>query len=237
MNKRAKPADQAGFTIVELMIATAVLSTILLLVTIVMISIGNLYYKGLSQSRIQNNARSIAEELSQRIELTTNQLPVEVTSSTAPTDGEKAVCFGDIRYSYVLYKQIGTATKHVLWRDETASGCNPVPLNVDKPSAGGTELITAHSRLTALDISVSEPTTITVGVAYGDDDLLCDDGALTPQVDCNFVGVSNHMTLVMNNSQPLVGKFKCKGKIGDQFCATSQLRIIASRRLTGGSSS
>ncbi|HZL07887.1 MAG TPA: prepilin-type N-terminal cleavage/methylation domain-containing protein [Candidatus Dormibacteraeota bacterium] len=224
--------NQRAFTIIELMIATAVLSTILLLVTVMMMSIGNLYYKGVNQARIQDDARSIVDDVSQHLQLSDN-LPLSATS----LNGQIHVyCIGTVRYTYVLNRQIGTGATQspdVLWRDD-----NPVPgscattngfLNSPPPNLNGTELISPNSRLTGFSISASSPYIMSVGVAYGADDLLCDSGSAG---DCVFQGLSLHMSQIISGLAPS-GTILCKGNIGDQFCSTAGLTTTVVQRITG----
>src|SRR5689334_11132650 len=125
---RPKPLRQKGFTIIELMIATAILSTILLLVTVLMINIGNLYYKGINQARVQDNVRSISDEVAQHLQLG------DSFSQASGDNSEQAYCVGTVRYTYVIGVQIGKpapgasapAYQHVLWRDD-----NPSPGSCD----------------------------------------------------------------------------------------------------------
>jgi len=209
--KQASSGSERGFTIIELMIATSILSTILVLTTAMMINIGNLYYKGVSQSRIQQNARSITEDISQHLELNGgNVISTGPGSSTAP----QAYCIGTVRYNYILGRQIGSdASKnqvaHVLWRDNVPSGdCSALTLaqlNSSTPTDGGTELILSNSRLTAFTITpLTTPYTLSIGVAYGDSDLLTGSGLNT----------------------------LCQGGIGQQFCATAHLTVTVAQRLT-----
>lgn len=57
-----------GFTLVELMIATALFSSILLLITFGLLSIGQNYYKGKNSARTQDVARRVIDEISQAIQ-------------------------------------------------------------------------------------------------------------------------------------------------------------------------
>jgi prepilin-type N-terminal cleavage/methylation domain-containing protein len=68
---RHRSSAEQGFTIVELMIATTVLSTLLVVVAIVMISIGKLYYKGLNQARLQDNTRNAVTAIAKQLQLNT----------------------------------------------------------------------------------------------------------------------------------------------------------------------
>jgi prepilin-type N-terminal cleavage/methylation domain-containing protein len=222
--------SQAGFTIIELMIATAVLSVILLMVTVIMISIGNLYQKGVNQSRVQDNVRTVGDSLTQNLKLmsdpriTTNVLP------TGPAPGY--VCIDTTRYTYMIGTQLDLTAgqiQHVLWRDTISPGATCTPVNLTSaapnsaitPGTGGTELVAPGSRLTAFCIGNYDPTaaaflnpcgqtftspfTITVGMAYGDTNLL--------------------------TNPPYTTNTACKGSTGDQFCATDFLTITVDQRL------
>lgn len=195
----------AGFTIVELMIATTVLSVILLLVTVVMMGIGRLYYKGINQSRVQSNARSIASQMAQDVQL----------SSTIPSSGNavvsgkavKVICVGNVRYTYVVNNKIGTnGYKHVLWRDTPAGSCTVgTAADITQPLTDGNELISANARLTKLNFPamVSGLQKIELGIAYGDDDQL-------------------------TTTDPV----HCVGGNATQFCATSDLSTTVVQRVT-----
>lgn len=226
--KKLKSSD--GFTIIELLIATAVLSTILVMITIIMINIGHLYYKGLNQARVQDNTRAVADDIAQHLKLGDNFFHVG-------SGAKGAYCLGSTRYTYVLYRQISdspdaTQTRHALWRDANpATGSCPstlLDMSVNNPSAGGAELITPNARLTAFLITGTSTYTITVKEAYGDNDLICDIGLVG---DCTFDGVSPHMVAVVSGGTPPAGDIRCKGKRGDQFCATAGLTTTMVRRL------
>jgi type II secretory pathway pseudopilin PulG len=239
---RSPNSSESGFTILELMIATSILTTILLLVTIVMISIGNLYYKGIAQARVQDATRTITDEISQQLQLNGQALSAASWSSKH----EQAYCIGQVRYTYVLGTEIGKPTpgsspgpvyQHILWRDTnpTPGSCSIDPgdtgnvssvnLALPTPSAGGTEMIGPSSRLTALSITSStgvSPYRVVVGVASGDDDLLCNP---------SLAGSCTAGTAMTNWSRYQDINLKCKGKVGDQFCSTARLQTTAVQRL------
>lgn len=208
-----KKIDSRGFTIVELMIATSVLSVILLLVTGMMISIGNLFYKGVNQARIQDNVRSISDEITEQLKYSGSepvQPPAINETFSSHTFSVQVLCVGGTRYTYVLGVQIGTSSgqlPHVLWRDAAASPCAQADLTQNSPTAKGAELIAPNSRLANLVVSkTGSPYTVDTTVAYGDDDLLSGPNSTTPL---------------------------CKGNTGDQFCAVASLHTLATRRLFG----
>jgi prepilin-type N-terminal cleavage/methylation domain-containing protein len=215
--RRNLRSDNRGFTIVELMIATAVLSVMLLLVSVILSSIGNLYFKETNQSRIQDAARNVTGEISQDLELNGGQV----------TTGAGAYCIdGTIRYSYVIGKQLGSATKHVLWRDTnpTPATCNAANLNLSQPSATGVELVPANARLSDFTITTTSPYNISINIAYGDDDLLC-----TPSVASTCTSATNTMTAADYQKGDLI----CKGHAGNSYCATANLSTVVVQRITG----
>lgn len=211
--KRIHKTNQEGFTIVELLIATAVLSMIILLTTVMITSIGNLYYKGVIQSRTQANARTITDDISQHLKFTDG----DVWQSTQVYSGKtiNSYCINGARYSYIVGVQLGQIN-HVLWRDVPSGSCAPVditlvnPLNADgSASVGGTEMIAPSSRLTAFSITqttLTSPLSISVGVAYGE------------------------VSLTTAASGPDV---RCLGGAGDRFCASVYLATTVTQRSKG----
>lgn len=239
---------EAGFTIIELMIATSVLSVILVLVTILMMSIGNLYYKGVNQARTQDSVRSISDELSQHLQLS-SQPPAPSDSNDAVNKFSNLVvhayCIDTTRYSYVTGIMVDTSLggssllRHVLWRDTVPSGatCTAADLTSTNPSSGtggsnGSELIAPRSRLTQFCIGTISPTnhlcvtdtdspySVEVGVAYGSGDLL------------NYASPSSLDDVKNNLNFP---DALCKGGTGDRFCATAYLDTTVVKRLTNDS--
>lgn len=220
--------QQSGFTIIELMIATSILSTILVMVTVMMVGIGSLFYKGVNQSRVQDTVRSTTEEVGRNLQLT-NLSPI--TGSQAFPGGIQvnAYCIGETGYSYVIGRKIGTSVQHVLWRNTQATPgtCLPADLtnaNPDHINGGtnGTELITPNSRLKNFSMNTTSPYTVTIGIAYGDDDLFC-----SPSV----AGSCTASSAMTNPADYQHGDLRCKGKAGDQFCSVSSLTTTVVQRL------
>jgi prepilin-type N-terminal cleavage/methylation domain-containing protein len=79
--------SQAGFTIVELMIATLVFAVVLILITVGVLTFTRSFFKGINQSRTQNAARTVIETISQGIQFSGGEvngsLTVSATSVTA----------------------------------------------------------------------------------------------------------------------------------------------------------
>ena len=212
---------ETGFTIIELMIALSILSLVLLLSTIGIVQIGKLYSKGMIQVNTQNAARNIMNNIASQIQLG-GVVPQYMAPSAPGSAG--AVCIGSKRYSFIVNHQLTKAsTDHALWLDVMNSGstCQPISaltlattakptdlLNTLIPN-NGSELLSTNMRLTDLNItSATGFYTITVSLAYGDDDLI----SYTPR----------------SGATPAVTT--CKGGAGSEYCAIATLtQTIAPR--------
>jgi prepilin-type N-terminal cleavage/methylation domain-containing protein len=90
-----KKLDQKGFTIVELLIATAVFTTILFIVTYGIIQISRMFTNGFIQTQTQNVAVSLADQLTR---------DVEFSSSSSIGSDKEANVSGSIFYYFCTYQ-------------------------------------------------------------------------------------------------------------------------------------
>ncbi|HVX23939.1 MAG TPA: prepilin-type N-terminal cleavage/methylation domain-containing protein [Candidatus Saccharimonadales bacterium] len=228
---------QAGFTIVELMISLTVLSILLIIAAAVLTHIGGLYQKGLNQSNVQDDSRGITSQIGQDLQLGPAASFAASTSYRGIGNYQEGVfCINGLRYTYVL-GQVVDATHHGVWRDQPSGGCTtdvasmPTMTGAAAPSASGSELLNNNERLTKLTITKTPINAsdnlfaISVGIAYGPDDLLCDSG--TPN-DCKHTPTNS--THIWNPTAP-VSQVTCRGNVGDQFCATSYLTVTVENRV------
>ncbi len=194
-----KKLNKNGFTLVELMIAVTVFSVLLLLSAASLTQISRLYYKGVIVTKTHNVNRNIIEDISQAFQFSSGN----VATGSSGSNGLKSICVGNVRYTYVLNKQINSTNKHGLWRDKVASSGSCTPLNFyDNDelknsilSADGVELLEPGIRLKAISITsnddlpgsddIPEIKNVNVAVIYGDDDLInFNDSAKTQPLDC-----------------------------------------------------
>ncbi len=206
--------NQKGFTIVELMIATAVFSVVLLICTTGLLQVGRLYYKGITSTQAQETARSIMDEITRAIQF--NGGRVQPVSGGAPSF---YFCIGDQRYSFILGKQLvqtvvdaSDETPRVLVMDSNlacSSGqdlSNPAGL-----SPSSKELFAPKMRLARLEvISLDTP-----GNSY-DDNLY----------QVNIRVVSGHKD-VLNATKDACAP----SRDGTQFCAVSELSTTVLKRV------
>jgi prepilin-type N-terminal cleavage/methylation domain-containing protein len=222
-----------GFTIIELLIAMTVFSLILTAAVFGMVQVGRAYYKGVIVSRTQHTARSILDDISRTIQLSGGDIVFDGDDGDDGDVGEirtRTLCIGSVRYSVLMNAQLTESApgsddfnsgnlqaKNVFWKDEI-NGCGGENSSISQNEliAGindeGTELLGANMRVTDFQVTNQENSslyTITLSIAYGDQDLLDvvddDDG----------------------NSRTICAP----GVAGTQFCAISELSTTVMRRL------
>jgi prepilin-type N-terminal cleavage/methylation domain-containing protein len=250
MVKKHLSLQQSGFTILELMIATAIVSVVLLIATMVMIGIQNVYNKGITQENVQNDVRNIAGEITQEVQDNSGNMVfatfpyfsrlISINGGPPTTYTEDAVCIGSVRYLYVQGLQVGTAsndTAQALWRDVTpTAGCGspvpsgPVSCNPAAPSSTYTIDIlcnTPNDGGTAYIPSGATLTNFQVGQVNNSP------GPIAPLLDGNYgvavgmaIGNYNLLDTTANGGNgTLINNpdVACKNITEFQFCAASSL--------------
>jgi len=217
--RRKQSCGQKGFTVVELLIATAIFSVVLLIVTFGIIQITRVYYKGITETNTQSAARTIVDDISQSIQFggTGN---IQATSGSTPGTSY-GFCIGNQLFSYVLGYQVVDSPNSSLKQGyhglvlSAAASCggpsSPVAnLRTTANIPNSRELIGKNMRLSKLSVQPVAGTSnlwnITVKIMYGDDDVF---------------------TTVPTNPAAA-----CKNIVqGTQFCAISELNTIVEKRV------
>jgi prepilin-type N-terminal cleavage/methylation domain-containing protein len=150
-----KPASlkpkQSGFTIIELLIATVIFSVVMLVMLAAFIRTGDLFYKGISMMKTQEDSRNIVQSISDDIKFTKN--PPSNVSATISAPGPGIFCIGAHRYIYQIGHQItGAPGDYAIKRDTISfsSGCNNA-----LPGTSSEELLDYGMQLNALTINCS----------------------------------------------------------------------------------
>lgn len=178
-----------GFTVTELMIATAVFAVVLLLAQASFLQIGRLFYRGVSLSNTQETADHILQDVSGSFQ---NAVIINPGSSGNYT----YYCIGNTRYTYKIDNEISTDATP----DHSATTGNYGILKDTLPGSGGAcnmpcddtssdacppnskklhnpiEMLSDKMRVEEFDIKPSAPTSslynISIVVAYGDTNTL-----------------------------------------------------------------
>ena len=209
---------KAGFTVLELLIATIVFSVVLLLVTAGILQIARVYYKGVTEANTQNAARNIIDTISQAIQFSGGDVTTTPASPTAGTD--YAFCVGNEQFTFRLGWQVENThtpsvhrTWHALVQNSMSGGgsdCSSATgaQNLSNQAVNGRDLMGQHMRLSDLQVTNlggGNVYRVKVKVVYGDDDLL--DNPTAPNAVCKGV------------------------RAGSQFCSVSELSTIVVKRV------
>ena len=228
-----KHKNQEGFTLVELMVSTVIFSLVLMAVTVALVQISRLYYRGVTQARTQEVTRNVSDEISQSIQFSAQNVspPNYPTNTTVGPNIEPNnrgagndqfyFCVGPKRYSFAIDRMVSRDTAdnankysaHGMWVDVPSTGCAnaatpPTPLNLeDGVLSDGRELLQENMRITKLELTPinDELWTLNLNIAYGEEEF--------------FFETAD-------------GRKICEGsRIGVELCATSELSLTILRRV------
>ena len=216
LHKNRQP-KAAGFTIVELLLATAVFSFVLLVALAAFLGVGHLFYKGVSLTSTQSIANQVINDMSNNM--------IGASSVTKPTSsgGYTYMCIGNSRYTYtsvsgktvyaqdsggINYNNGSSGGNYGLLKDQLPSnGSCLAPTAATLSSNGAVEMLTTNMRVANVYIcGVNASTTlynIDIVVAYGDNSALTFGSA--PASQCG---------------EPTYPKVSCQGNYSNQaFCS------------------
>jgi len=225
LSHRNQPT-QSGFTIVELMITTLVFSVILIIITVGVVTFTRSYYKGINSSTTQDTARSVIDTVSQALQFGGSGLGC---TNIGATSGN--VQIGDQEFFYNLNKQATGSGTYALYQTPANANCSIT--TPDLSDVKGKELLSPHTRLVdfgVVAIGANGLYSVTVSIAYGDDDLLC-----SPTVVAGKCTTNNPANWLSTYTTGAVTDLRCKSQTGSQFCAVSALSTTVQTRVGGGS--
>ncbi len=196
-SRPARPKGSGGFTIIELTIATAIFSTVLLVGLASFLGIGKIFYKGVTLTETQSAGQAVLDQLSNDVQFAATVVPSQATGT-----GAQFLCIGNARYTYNLYQKVNLDahdnTSHFgLLRDVLpgSSGCaNPFGASA-VALTNPTELLGNKMRLSKLSVTpaknsvggdVQDLWNINLTVAYGDDSSLSSGGTANPVCNANL---------------------------------------------------
>lgn len=140
--------NQDGFTILELLIATLVFSTILVVATFAIIQISRTYIRGYIGSETQNTNRNIADQITQAIQLsTTGEVTLPPNSPNA--SNVYWFCVNETRYTYVYDQELTASSTPVFLQDKDSTGNCSGPGDLTNAATGTNrkELLSTHMML------------------------------------------------------------------------------------------
>lgn len=206
------PKGGQGFTIIEVMIATAVFSVVLLITITGFIQIAQVFYKGVIKTQTQQDLRQIVDLVSSNIR------SAPVVYDPININGNKYYqCIGSNRYTYIKNTRVNLAdhdtnTKFGLMVDQLPgnSPCGS-PYNAATAFNNPTELLDTNERLNHFIVSRQANLNnwvyqVDIAIAAGRDQYLSTDA--NGEAACNdrlsisqFCSVANVVTAVAGLAQ------------------------------------
>ncbi|HSW78569.1 MAG TPA: prepilin-type N-terminal cleavage/methylation domain-containing protein [Candidatus Babeliales bacterium] len=207
--------DSRGFTIIELLIATAIFSIVLIIFLSALLRISQIFYKGVNLSNTQEATRNLLQDISDDVQFFNTQ----PSPSLTPTD---YFCIGDHRYAFKKGVQVdsGLPDDYGIVR-EVMTTCEDLvkkPINITKAE----KLLDPGMQLNAISFKVinnglnNESTAVGINLSvvyYGSDNkvFLSDDPAYVN--DINSAGYNAYQA----------PDARCTGPPNStQFCATAK---------------
>jgi prepilin-type N-terminal cleavage/methylation domain-containing protein len=193
--------NTSGFTIIELLIATAVFSTVLLLSLTGFLQIGQLFYKGISATQTNTVAHAAFDSIKSDIVYDSSSTAITYRNSPISGVSRMSFCVGVNRYTYIPFHQLDSAKEATEMKNTNPSAVlswkefgllkDTVPVNTSCPDpfpTGGSasqmgaltkpvELLSDKSRVSKLNVSLLATSSgklynLDVRIAYGDDNVL-----------------------------------------------------------------
>lgn len=191
-----------GFTVIELIMATAVFSVVLLLGLTGFIQIGKMFYKGVTLSQTRETATNVSQTISEDIKRASGDVAV-----ISPN----AYCIGNHRYTYQIGQKIvsnPSPGQFALKRETYKSPGDCVTPSNPPQSTASPELLKNNMRLGRFSVTqvANNLYSVNIKVIYGDD------SDLTTTGDYNVAQCA-------------------ASEVGTQYCAVSELSTIVYRGL------
>jgi prepilin-type N-terminal cleavage/methylation domain-containing protein len=250
--KRTKRLSQ-GFTIVELMIALAVFSIILVIVLAAVMQISRMFYKGVTTSQTQSTTRTLIDILASSVQTSVEEpllyqkdnpqtvINDSLSSTLSLTGAPQLFCIGNNRYLVQLNKQVSTRgginqQKSAFLTDRVSSPisdeCSPSKYSVaqleDRLKGDSTVLMSDAKDLLGQNMRIVELSVSKVPLG-GTASSIWSIGAKIVYGDQDLLGLFDGSTLdpAVVNSQIV-----CKGsEVGAEFCSVSKLETTVERRV------
>lgn len=223
---------QKGFTIIELMVATLVFSFIMVICLTGMVQVSRAYYKGVTNTKTQEAARNIIEEIAQNIQLSGSVVTFDEPNSPGPNipnvaNGIGGVCAGNKQFTFAIDREVANSTnegnkeiKNAIVSHDVKCTDSLTLTNLNQDVTGSDRsLVPEKMRVTKFNVtrvvpgdpdtvkSAQELWRIELSLAYGDQELL----RYTDDLGANRV--------------------VCENDTGTEFCSIIELSTIVSRRI------
>jgi prepilin-type N-terminal cleavage/methylation domain-containing protein len=185
--------NNEGFTVIELLIATAVFSVVLLVFLSAFLRISQLFYKGVNLTNTQEAARNVVQSIADDIQFYHD--PPKVFGNY--------FCIGNHEYVYNIGTQYTPGTNFGIVKQNVASCAAP------GGAPNGQELLDPGMQLNKLALNcVGNQCTVTVNVVfYGSDPSVLSPNATDPNAQCSGPDNSTQYCATASYSRTILQSF------------------------------
>ncbi len=124
--------NRKGFTLIELMLAMAFLSVLLLAIALTVIQIGKIYNRGITLTEVDQAARSISDELTRGV---SSSQAFTLSTNYVTTSAGGRLCLGQYSYIWNYGKALQSGDQNLVGYDSPA-GKSPIHF-IKLPDAAG----------------------------------------------------------------------------------------------------
>jgi len=152
--KRTHSSSQHGFTLVELLLALAVFSFVLVFVTTAFLQLFRTYNRGVTRKEVNQNTRLLIDDITDKMRIVSDPALID-TSQVA----QGRLCIGS--YSYVWNKLGATGTKikvngqeiNIVRIDgDNLSACQAIPLSTNFTSVQATSMFSGRMGVQSMTV-------------------------------------------------------------------------------------
>jgi prepilin-type N-terminal cleavage/methylation domain-containing protein len=221
LNTKKNQQAEQGFTIIELLIATAVFAVVMLIAAASIIYVSKTYVKGNIESQTQQTTRSVLQTISQDIEFTKNStINISPSGNNANT---YHFCIGNDVYVYKLSVQV-SSSEDPLYVYSSANCPTVIPTS---PPTNSRELLSNNEQLGQLSLTCAESDNDDVG------NTVCT--TYTVSVEVAYIGGDSSLEDTSNSGLNTANAFygySCSNmQITGSFCAVSSLTTTIEPRI------
>jgi type II secretory pathway pseudopilin PulG len=214
-----KDVNSAGFTIIELMVATVVFSTVLIVIVASFLQVGHMFYKGVSINNTTKSTANLVDAIANDVRLTSDQPSMGNLIGAPPGTTKWYFCTGPHRYTFKLNTKVQDSdvtsnavnmSAGVIQDDE--SSCSNPDTN---PGSNSTQMLGPDMQLNKLDITQTGSAVMIHAhvIFYGADDTVFNSTAHPNDTTADHSAAVNDPDAY------------CSGSLlSTQFCAASDIQ-------------
>lgn len=206
-----KSHKTSGFTIIELLIASAVFSIVLVIVMATFIQISRIFYKGVNMANTQDDTRNVITDIASDIQFMSGTTPKPVNAGPSSSG---TFCIGSHLYAYYTGVQVGQSSSAGLYREDGTAGSCPASIDLTKAD----QLLGSGMQMNTLNLSCNGT--------------ICHINTHVVFYGSSYDGLFATKNSAYANTPWLAPDADCTGALtSSQFCATADFQRTVLQRI------